>query len=81
MNMLLSILHPLRTTRIFVRMSMGKPAFKPGSRKDRRYQANMERAERKIEAAEQREYEAAVTSKPTSDVWEMEIEDWEESGE
>ena len=63
---------------------MGKPAFKPGSRKDRRFQANMERAEAKelakLEAAEEKEFVEAVKKRPDN-VWDMEIEDWEESGE
>jgi sugar-specific transcriptional regulator TrmB len=69
---------------------MGKPMFKPGSRNDRRLQKKLDELEQAADKAERERlrresegllkgYDTIATS--TNDVWEMEYEDWEESGE
>lgn len=37
-----TILHPFRTYRVWMRVMCGKPPFKPGSRKDRKYRRRLE---------------------------------------
>ena len=85
MSCLLAILHPIRTWRMCCRIMLGLPPIRPGSRLDRKFdKAEAKRAARGEKKAE-REFQAAVKPKPaatgTGYVWEMEFEDWEDSGQ
>ena len=53
---MLTLLHPFRTCRIFFRIALGKPPFKPNSRKGRKYAARIGAQMVKEEEAEEWEY-------------------------
>lgn len=72
---------------MFFRVCLGKPPFKPGSRHDRRLQRVIEKERAKEDhdkAAEieglMQGYDTIGTSTGDNFGWEMEVEDWEETG-
>lgn len=86
---LATLIHPFRSTRMFLRICSGKPPFKPGSRLDRKWQKVLEREQEREDREDveslAREEERLLRGYDTlggqqNGPWEMEVEDWEETG-